>query len=224
MATMYETIMNLPLFKGLSHEQISSFLEKTNIRFTKFRAGETIAARSETVDTIKCIISGKVEITHRLGDEDSISVIETIGAENVIGADRLFGMNTVYGADIKAMADTSIMEFGKEQFFNLLTSGPIYLINYVNYLSFKAQKLDETFSGYPDSSVEAILARIVYTCTSRNAGDIRIKFNPSQLANFTRRDTSALKSRLLSLQDDNIITLQQDCIIINDRDRLIDKM
>ena len=33
MASMYGTIMDLPLFKGISEDQVSAFLEKTNIEF-----------------------------------------------------------------------------------------------------------------------------------------------------------------------------------------------
>ena len=46
MATMYETIMNLPLFKGLSHEQVSAFLELFLAEFHSAHIPDSICLES----------------------------------------------------------------------------------------------------------------------------------------------------------------------------------
>ena len=53
MATMYETIMNLPLLKGVSKELVSSFLEKTHVQFVNFNDGEKLIEEGETCSYIK---------------------------------------------------------------------------------------------------------------------------------------------------------------------------
>lgn len=139
MATMYETIMNLPLFKGLSHEQVSSFLEKTHFKFSKYSDREKIVSAGERVEEMKCVISGQIRLCHIIGDKDLLRLTELRRNHEVIGADRLFGMDTTYGADICAVGNVSTMEFSKDQYQNLLNAGSIYLLNYLNSLSYGAQ-------------------------------------------------------------------------------------
>lgn len=116
MATMYETIMNLPLFKGLSHEQVSAFLEKTHITFSKYSDNEKIVSAEDRADVVRCVISGKIRVAHRIGKENTLKITELQHNNNVLGADRLFGMDTTCGFEAYAVGNVSTMEFSKEQY------------------------------------------------------------------------------------------------------------
>ena len=63
MATMYETIMSLPLFKGISRQQVSTFLEKTHVQFINYNPGERIVSVGDACTHIRYIISGEVVVT-----------------------------------------------------------------------------------------------------------------------------------------------------------------
>ncbi|MDE6143106.1 MAG: cyclic nucleotide-binding domain-containing protein, partial [Muribaculaceae bacterium] len=131
--------MDLPLFKGVGKDHISLFLEKTNIGFHNYESGERIVETGDVVRMVRFIISGEVRIIHRL-EEASLTVEERCGFGKVLGADRLFGMETGYPYDVVAVGKTSVMEFSKEQYINLLHSDNIYMLNFFNYLSLRAQR------------------------------------------------------------------------------------
>ena len=42
METMFDTLLQLPLFQGLCHEDFTSILDKVKLHFIKHKAGETI--------------------------------------------------------------------------------------------------------------------------------------------------------------------------------------
>lgn len=200
MATMYETIMNLPLFKGLSHEQVSSFLEKTHFKFSKYSDREKIVSAGECVEEVKCVISGQIRLCHIIGDKDLLRLTELRRNHEVIGADRLFGMDTTYGADICAVGNVSTMEFSKNQYQNLLNAGSIYLLNYLNSLSYGAQIRFNIFNDYPQGGFAATCRRIIHTYCSRNSEEISFFFNPKSFAGFCNIDTNSFKKEIIDLE------------------------
>ena len=42
METMFDTLLQLPLFQGLCHEDFTSILDKVKLHFIKHKVGETI--------------------------------------------------------------------------------------------------------------------------------------------------------------------------------------
>lgn len=171
---MYETIMNLPLFKGVSREQVSLFLEKTHLHFYKYMDGEAIVSPNDLVKGLKCIMGGNAVVKHFLPAE-SLEIHEILGKENVLGADRLYGLNTRYRNEVSALGETSIMEFSKEQYQELLKRNPIYMINFLNYLSSRAQRPAMVFNALTPDSMLGKCAMYVSLLTDRAAGRIIIR-------------------------------------------------
>ncbi|MDE6532631.1 MAG: cyclic nucleotide-binding domain-containing protein [Muribaculaceae bacterium] len=183
MATMYELIMDLPLFKGVGKDHISLFLEKTNIGFQNYESGERIVETGDVVRMVRFIISGEVRIIHRL-EEASLTVEERCGFGKVLGADRLFGMETGYPYDAVAVGKTSIMEFSKEQYINLLHSDNIYMLNFFNYLSLRAQRPVDCLRHYCHGGVGARIKELICVLTDPGAKDIVISGSKYALGEF----------------------------------------
>lgn len=218
MATMYETIMNLPLFKGLSHEQISSFLEKTHIRFSKFNDGEQIVSSEDNVTNVKCIISGNVRMYYKFGEEDAMSLAFTERGENILGADKMFGLDNRYGFTARARGPVSLMEFSKDQYLNQLIPGSIYLLNYLNFLSLRAQIRYRIFADYPQGGLITALRHLVSCYCSKISEDISIAFDINDLAKFMNTDIDSATRDILELERKGIIKLLPDGFAITDNE------
>lgn len=220
MATMYETIMNLPLFKGLSHEQVSSFLEKTHIRFIKFSDGQKIVGKEDKVTDLKCIISGKIRISHGLGKNSALILSESQNGEYILGADKLFGMENNFNCDVVALGNVSMMEFSKEQFLAQLMPGSIFLLNYLNFISLRAQSRYKIFSTYPEGNLRAVIGRLVNSLCSRHSRDISLSFDVNDLAKFMNSDIDTITREIIELESKGMIRLLPDGFILTDRDLL----
>ena len=176
-------IMDLPLFKGVSKVLVSQFLEKTNVDFLNYESGETIMTEGEEVTMVRFVISGAIRLTHTFSTL-SITVKETCGSGTVLGADRLYGISTLYPCDGEAVGKTSLMQFSKEQYVSLIQSNRIYMLNFFNYLSLRAQRPIDLLLGYPGGDLRARLSLLIKVITQPGAKEIEIEASDEALARF----------------------------------------
>ena len=193
MSTMYEMIMDLPLFKGVSKDQVSLFLEKTHIGFQNYNVGETLAAMGEPVNMVRFVISGDICLIHPLAGV-GITIEERSGFGKVLGADRLFGMATGYPYTAVAKTKTSIMEFSKAQYVNLLHSARIYMLNFFNYLSLRAQRPVDSSVKYCHGDIMSRMCMLVSMMTEPAAEEIVIRGEAEAIADYCNCDEQAVNA------------------------------
>lgn len=181
MNTMYEILMNIPLFKGASHDQISLFLEKTSLQFKNFKTDDKVISFGENCQYVICLLSGRLRLEHPVAHGQAV-VTETIGPGSVVGFGSLFGLNTKFEFDAIALQDSGLMYFSKDNYRQLLQSSQIYLINCLNYLSRKGQRCEEVSNALPGCNLKCRLAALVALSTYNNAADIRIVSRGRDLA------------------------------------------
>ncbi len=221
MASMYEMLMDLPLFKGVGKDQISYFLEKTNIDFLNYSDSATVVDCGDPVKMIKFVISGRVRIIHPLNSA-SISVEEIAGFGRVLGAERLFGITTGYPYRVEALGKTSVMEFSKEQYVNLLHSDRIYILNFFNYLSLRAQRPVEAMMHYSHDDIRSRLCVLISMLTDPGSAGLAINATDEALAGYcgkTREEVSSWKG---AAQEAGLITVSEGCIRIRSRMEFLD--
>ena len=183
MSSMYETIMELPLFKGIGEEQLSLLLEKTSVEFLKYEDGETIATAKEKVESIDFILSGRVRQTYHL-ENFSLCVDEILGKGMVLGALHLYGLTTTYTADSVALGRVSLMRIYKSDYMNILQSDRIYILNFVNYLSAAAQKSEIYMTGIKPAGIARDLHTLAFTFASRAAETVMIAGEDKEMAHY----------------------------------------
>lgn len=183
MSSMYETIMELPLFKGIGEDQLSLMLEKTSVEFLKYEDGDIIAENKDIVTDLNFILSGRVRQTYDLVNFP-IAIDEIVGKGSVIGALHLFGMNTTYTSTCMAMGKVSIMKIGKKQYMNIIQSDKIYMLNFVNYLSAAAQKAPALSLNSKKASINRTLESLAYSVVSRAAETVMVAGEDNIIAEF----------------------------------------
>ena len=183
MASMYDTIMELPLFKGIGEAQLSLMLEKTSMEFLKFQAGETIVSAGEPVKSIDFILKGRVRKVYTL-EKFPIEILETSGEGGMIGAMNLYGMETFHPATIISEELTSLLRLNKNQYMNVLQSDGIYLLNFVNYLSACAQKGPSLLLDSEASSIINNLRIMAFSIVERRTKFVKINASDRALADY----------------------------------------
>lgn len=221
MNSMYDILLQLPLFQGISRKDLSTILEKTKFHFLKYRAGESIVRRNEECTYMKFIISGSVraEMVNKSG---KIRVSETLHAPNILFPNHLFGRNTVYPCDVWACDSCGIMQVDKPTFITLIQKNPVIIINLLNILSRRSQKSIETFLSLSSGSIKERLAFWILSFTQRNATDVQILCKQKDLYTFFGVQRSLFISALNELSDEGIITYTPQSILLLDRQKLRD--
>lgn len=214
---MYEKIMLIPLFTGLSHDQISHFLEKTSISFSQFKENEYICKKGDPVNTLVCILDGEISVQHELGENNVIIIEEIIDSPVSINSDRLFGIERSSSVTVKALRKTGIMEFKKKDFIKLLDTNEIFRLNYLNNLSYKAQSTESIFKNYPFKSTLDFINSLLRIFTTKSAKSVRLHFNVEELSAYTGLNIEEINTDLNSIiNSPNIHKIPTGLEIINE--------
>lgn len=223
MSSMYNTIMDLPIFKGISRDQVSSFLEKTTVSFRTYSKGEIVFRPGDLCRDIRYLISGNLMITHS-HFSGKVIVRESLAQGTVIGADRLFGLNTRMCARAECKGRVDIMWFSKEQFLQLLRSDDIYQINFLNYLSLRAQKAADLLNDFSSGSLLAYLGFWVSVFTERGSTGIEMDVTPKNLSLLTGISVEELSTQLAYIRKEGLASYSKmkSCIRIESREALIE--
>ncbi|MDE6321635.1 MAG: Crp/Fnr family transcriptional regulator [Muribaculaceae bacterium] len=218
---MYEILLGLPLFSGVSHERLSQVVGMTKFHFLKYLPGETIVNAGDPCTHIKFIISGEARFTVSNNDGRFL-VSQTLSAPEVIAPECLFGTVTQYPCSGVAITPTGILQITKADYLKILNLDQIFLFNYLNVLSMNAQKATQGILAVTSGNLADRIAFWIVALTQRRGTDITLSCRQRDLYSLFGVQRTSLISTLESLRDRNILTFTQNEIRINSREALIE--
>lgn len=219
MDSMYDVLLQLPIFQGVSRNKISELIEKMKFHFLKYPDGEKIVTSGEECNHLKFLISGEIR-SELITQNEKMRITELIQAPNVIAPDHLFGRDTYFPANLYAVGTVGIMQIEKSSVIQMLQEEPIFLINLLNILSRRSQKA----LALSSNDLKERLAFWVLSLTQQKSVDIRIICKQKDLYAFFGVQRSVFLSTLDELKEDGIIDYNAKEIIILDRSRLKDML
>lgn len=169
--SMYENLMALPLFKGISYSRLSEIVGNTKLAFLKYLPGQPIFDAGQPCTHMKFLISGHVRITIR-NESDRVRVSQTLSAPALLSPDFLFGRNTQYPGSAVSIDTVSIMQIDKKDLIPVLQSDEVFLFNYLNILSTNAQKAVDGMLAVTSGSLEERIAFWIIALTQTDAEDV----------------------------------------------------
>ncbi len=220
MDSIFEILMGLPLFNGVSAERISEIAGKTKLHFLKYQPGETITSKGEICTHIKFILSGKVRLTITNAD-DRFKLSQSLNAPDVIFPEFLFGKVTEYPCDVVAEDLTGILQISKSDYMQILKTDEIFLFNILNYLSFNAQKSVDGVLSLSSGALEQRIAFWIEALTQRNSTDIVLSCRQRDLYSLFGVQRNMLITALDNLKSAGILDYSQTEIKVKSRRDLL---
>ena len=196
METMFDTLLQLPLFQGLCHEDFTSILDKVKLHFIKHKVGETIIESGSPCKQLCFLLKGEVSIVTN-SKENIYTVIEQMEAPYLLEPQSLFGMNTHY------------------------TSAYVAHTDYMNIVSNRAQNLYSRLWEEPTQDLTEKIIRFFLLHCEKIQGEKIFKMKMDDLARYlddTRLNTS---KALNELQDKGLLELRRKEILIPDAQKLV---
>lgn len=221
MSSMYELIMDLPLFKGAGKPMISQFLEKTRLDFLNYEPGSIILENENKVTELNFLIKGSAISRHELYD-NKIIVDEFVGAGRVFGAERLFGLKIHHPFHLIARSKVSVMRFDKAQYMNLLHQDDLFLLNFFNYLSIRAQRTAFFSEKCLKSDLKSKIATIIFSVCQPSPIAVEIRANIITLAEICSKTEDEIMQEMAVLVEKGAIIFENDKIIIPDIDFFVE--
>lgn len=173
MDSMYEILMELPLFKGVSYARMSEVVGNTRFHFLKYLPGEQIVEAGEQCTHIKFIISGSARVSI-VNSDGRFKVSQTLSKPDVIAPDFLFGRATKYPCSAVAIEPTGILQISKQEYVKILHTDSVFLFNFLNTLSMNAQKAIDGVLALTTGSLEERIAFWIVALTQRGGTDITL--------------------------------------------------
>ncbi|WP_294627406.1 Crp/Fnr family transcriptional regulator [uncultured Bacteroides sp.] len=221
METMFDTLLQLPLFQGLCNEDFTNILDKVKLHFTKYKAGETIIERDTPCVQLCFLLKGEVSIVTN-SKENIYTVIEQMEAPYLIEPQSLFGMNTSYNSSYMAHTEVHTVSISKSFVLSELFKYEIFRLNYMNIVSNRAQNMYARLWEAPTQDLRSKIIRFFLLHCEKPQGTKVFKMKMDDLARYmddTRLNTS---KALNELQANGLIELRRKEILIPNGQKLID--
>ncbi len=223
MNSMYQQLMQLPLFQGVSTETITSLVEKLPFHFLKYRNGEQVVAAGDTCTHIKFIVSGKVRVVTPCSSL-RVSLEQTLSTPHVLAAEFLFGRDTYYPFTAYADGPCGILQLLKGDYIKMINSDKVFLFNILNYLSSGSQRGMTLALSARDGSPAERLAMLVSILTVAGATDVVLKYKQKDLCSLLGTQRTTLIAMLDKLSDQEILDYDSNEIRFLDQCQLISLM
>ena len=220
MNSMYQQLMQLPLFQGVSTDLITALVEKLPFHFLKYRNGEQIVAAGDTCTHIKFIVSGKARMVtpcSRL----RVSLEQTLSTPHVLAAEYLFGRDTNYPFTAYAEGPCGILQLLKGDYIKMINTDKVFLFNILNYLSSGSQRGLSLALSSRDGSVAERLAMLVSVLTVTGATDVVLKYKQKDLCSLLGTQRTTLVAMLDKLSDMEILDYDSNEMRFLDQGRLL---
>ena len=219
MNSMYQQLMQLPLFQGVSTEKITELVEKLPFHFLKYRSGEQIVAAGDPCTHIRFIVSGKVRLETSLS-RLKVSLEQILATPNVLAPDYLFGRDTTYPFSAFAEGGCGILQLLKGDYIKMINTDKVFLFNILNFLSSGSQRGIAMALAARDGSVEERLAMLMNVLVAPGATDVVLKFKQKDLCSLLGTQRTTLVSMLDRLSEQEILEYDSSEMRFLDMDAL----
>lgn len=218
---MFDILMELPLFRGVSRDRIAKTVGTVKFHFLKYLPGETVVEAGTTCTHIKFVISGSVR-SSIVNPDGRFKVSQTLAAPEVIAPDYLFGRATVYPCQVKAVETTGILQIAKADYMKILYSDEVFMFNYLNLLSMNAQKSVSGVLAITTGSIEERIAFWIVALTQPGGKDIELECRRRDLYAFFGVQRSSFTATLEDMKARGLLDYANNNIQITSRRSLVE--
>ena len=214
---MYDLLMQLPIFQGISVEQMTHILEVIPFDFKTYKSGEVIISGGDDCPGTTFLLSGRVCLQTPVFNH-RVLLTQMFDAPYTFSLHHLFGADTQVRSTMTAAAEkTGVMILKKKDFLRILHENEITLINVLNMLCTRAQKQHKAidFSGETDPVLK--LASWMLAFTERSAKEVVIEARESDWCDMMKLDKPAFWRCVATMEGLHILESENGRLKLLDR-------
>lgn len=220
MDSMFETLMDLPLFRGISREKMSEIVGMAKFNFLKYLPDAVFINSGDPVDGLLFMLSGSARLTLENADQ-RFKIAQTVTAPHVLWPQFLFGRSTQYPGTAVAIEPSNMLQVSKADYLKILTRDQVFMLNNLNFLSANAQNSIDTLLAMTSGTVQQRLALWVANLTQPEATDITLLCRQRDLYSVFGIQRSSYIAAMDDLAEQGILSYTANDISILDRRALV---
>lgn len=218
--TLYELILGLPLFQGLSNSDLSNIVAQTKFEFRKAEEGTVYIKEGAPCTSITFLLKG-LSVIHSHANDYSYSVSETVSAPQMFGLYHLFGLSQYFPGDVEAASPCSLLMLTKEDVMRLCDEYFVFRINLMNRFSKAIQRLDRYRWAKEPTEISNSIVSFFSLHSYYPAGHKVFNITMQQLANEVHQSRLNVSRQLNSWEEASLVRLSRGRIDIPHLERLI---
>jgi CRP-like cAMP-binding protein len=208
-----------PLFRGIAPDDIENLLRGITFQVKNYQRGQVIASRDEECNFLIILLAGSVK-GEMLDFSGKILKIEDIYPPRPLAPAFLFGKKNKYPVDIVANEPTSVMFISREMTMKIFQENEVFLSNYLNTISNRAQFLTEKLFFLSFKSIKEKLANYILSLAKPYKTEIMLDKSHHELAELFGVTRPSLSRAIGDLEKRNLIKAERKTIKILDRESL----
>ena len=217
---MYDTLLSLPLFQGMSQTDFNSLLQKIRLDFIRYEDGDVIIEKGNRCGSLAFLIDGTLE-SSRSGMDGNFTFSELIEAPFLIEPYSMFGRAGSYQRTYTAIGSCSFLMVDKQYIYTELGKYNICRMNLLNILSGRVQQLDSHIWSLDGMSLRERIIRFIKGLSDIQSGQKRLAIKMNDLATLMDATRLNVSRELNALEKDGIISLRRKEIFIPALENLI---
>ena len=213
--TMYDTLLMLPLFQGMSKTDLTRIIEKVQFHFVKFEDKEVVFRQGERCDKLVFLLSGEL-VSETVAPCGLFTVEEVLDRPMMVDLHSLFGSDTTFKSTYSAHGEVAMLMIDKSYVFKLLDFNMGFRINFYNIVCNKVHKQHSLLWGITPSGLEGRLMQFIRNLCTIPQGRKTLRIRMEDLASLLDDTRLNVSSILNAWQDRGLIEIRRKAFVIRE--------
>lgn len=210
---LYDKLLGLPLFQGMSSSDLQGVVANARIGFLKYGRNQVVISEGQACQRLLFLLDGEMEMTATSADH-SFSVTEQLPTPSLIEPERVFGLTQHYSRTYTTRSQCHLLSIGKDDVIRLTSEYMVFRLNLMNILSTQSQRLQRFAWQHHSVNVESRVVRFLRQHCALASGRKVFHITMQQLADETNDARLDVSTVLNKMNDEGKIILQRGIITI----------
>lgn len=210
---LYDKLLELPLFQGMSRNDLTSIVAHTKLGFHKFQPNHDIVQEGDTSDCLYFLLSGVISV-YTSADDHGYTFCEEISAPEALQPERIFGLTQRYTHTYKTKTVCNFITLDKYEVLKLSDKFSIFRFSLLNMICTLSQKASHQSWRIQPKDLRGRIIRFFETHCIRPAGKKNVHIKMTRLAEEVNDSRINVSHVLNQLESENLIQLSRSIISI----------
>lgn len=217
---MYDILLSLPLFQGMSRSDLNEILAHVPLEFVKRGVGEYVAHEAEPCDRLIFLLDGEVRASEWSAGHGYL-ISQTLQAPALLQMDHIFGLYHHFTRDFVCLGPCQFLLISKSVILTILNSYMVFRLNYLNMLSTLSHRYERTLWRDEPQSLAARLCRFVSSHALVAKGGMDVRMLMRTLAREMGTSRINVSKALHELQDRGFIKLSRGGFHVDSVEKIV---
>jgi len=215
----YSILLNAPVFRGLTLEEIKSAISKTPYQLRKYQPGTIVAQSGDPVNSFMMVTSGMVK-GEMIDYSGRVIKIEDVPAPGAIAAAFIFGNRNRFPVNVVTVTETEILLIDRSIFIKFLKYSDDILANFLDMISNRSQFLSEKIKFLNFKTIRSKLAQYILQSAGEDKTEITLSMTQNEIAEYFGVARPSIGRVLSEMENEGIIITRGKYLTILDKKRL----